>query len=120
MLDEITYSFPNFNGTAVEVWEWISNFTQHFTGYVITYPYWEFSGSMLVKVALGVWANPGEFVALVKFGKNFLGNSVFFFSSPYSRVYLLTKIPKDQGFEYKLLVFFINVSNLGIIRASIG
>ena len=24
--DEITYPFPNFNGTAVEVWEWISNF----------------------------------------------------------------------------------------------
>ena len=24
--DEITYSFPNFNGATVEVWEWISNF----------------------------------------------------------------------------------------------
>ena len=24
--DEITYPFPNFNSTAVEVWEWISNF----------------------------------------------------------------------------------------------
>ena len=28
--DEITYSFPNFNGVAVEVWEWISNFIPHF------------------------------------------------------------------------------------------
>ena len=25
--DEIIYSFPNFNGATVEVWEWISNFT---------------------------------------------------------------------------------------------
>ena len=24
--DEITYPFPNFNGTTVEVLEWISNF----------------------------------------------------------------------------------------------
>ena len=24
--DEITHPFPNFNGCAVEVWEWISNF----------------------------------------------------------------------------------------------
>ena len=36
--DEITYPFPNFNGCAVEVWEWISNFITHFTGHVITYP----------------------------------------------------------------------------------
>ena len=27
MWDEITYQFPNFNGCAAEVWEWISNFT---------------------------------------------------------------------------------------------
>ena len=26
MLAEITYPFPNFDGTTVEVWEWISNF----------------------------------------------------------------------------------------------
>ena len=36
--DEITYRFLNFNGSTVEVWEWISNFTLHFTRYVITYP----------------------------------------------------------------------------------
>ena len=30
ILDEITYPFPNFNGAAVEVWEWISNFIPHF------------------------------------------------------------------------------------------
>ena len=32
--DELTYPFPNLNGTTVEVWEWISNFIPHFTGYV--------------------------------------------------------------------------------------
>ena len=29
---EITYPFPNFNGTTVEVWEWISNLIPYFTG----------------------------------------------------------------------------------------
>ena len=24
--DETTYPFPNFNGSTVEAWEWISNF----------------------------------------------------------------------------------------------
>ena len=28
---EITYPIPNFNGVAIEVWEWISNFISHFT-----------------------------------------------------------------------------------------
>ena len=37
MCDDISYPFPNFNGTAVEAWEWISNFIPHFTTYVITY-----------------------------------------------------------------------------------
>ena len=37
MWDEITYSFLNFNGATVEVWEWISNFIPHFTGHVIEY-----------------------------------------------------------------------------------
>ena len=36
--DEITYPFPNFNGCTVEVWEWMNNFTLHFTGHVITFP----------------------------------------------------------------------------------
>ena len=37
--DEITYSFLIFfNGVIVEVYEWISNFTPHITGHVITYP----------------------------------------------------------------------------------
>ena len=27
--DEITQSFPNFNGCIIDVWEWISNFTLH-------------------------------------------------------------------------------------------
>ena len=37
--DEITYPFPNFNGTTVEVWEWITNFIPHFTEHVIIYPW---------------------------------------------------------------------------------
>ena len=41
MWDEITYPFPNFNGATVEVWKWISNFTPHFIGRVITYPCWD-------------------------------------------------------------------------------
>ena len=28
--DEITYPFPYFNSANVKVWEWISNFIQHF------------------------------------------------------------------------------------------
>ena len=39
--DEITYLFPNFNGTAIEVWEWISNYIPYITDHVITYPYWD-------------------------------------------------------------------------------
>ena len=30
--------FPNFNGAAIEVWGWISNFISHFIGRVIIYP----------------------------------------------------------------------------------
>ena len=30
MWDEITYSFPNFNGCTFEVWEWINNSIPHF------------------------------------------------------------------------------------------
>ena len=29
----------NFNGGAVEIWEWISNFTPHLVMDVIAYPY---------------------------------------------------------------------------------
>ena len=32
--DKIIYSFPN--GTAIEVWEWVSNLILRFTGHVIT------------------------------------------------------------------------------------
>ena len=35
--DEITYPFPNFNCSTVEVWEWISNFIPHFIIDVIIY-----------------------------------------------------------------------------------
>ena len=37
--DEMTYSFPNFNGVTVEVWEGIVNFIPHFMMYVITYSF---------------------------------------------------------------------------------
>ena len=38
---EISCPFPNFNGEAVEVWEWISNFIPNLTRNVVTYPYWD-------------------------------------------------------------------------------
>ena len=31
MYNEITYSYPNFGGAAVEVWAWIINFCPHCT-----------------------------------------------------------------------------------------
>ena len=40
MWDEITYPFLNFNG-AIDVWEWINNSIQHFTGHVIIDPCWD-------------------------------------------------------------------------------
>ena len=47
--DEFTYPLSNFNGAAVEVWEWISNFIPHFLGHVITctYPCWDQGGPSL-------------------------------------------------------------------------
>ena len=36
----ISYPFPNFSGSAIEVWESISNFIPHIIMDVITYPYW--------------------------------------------------------------------------------
>ena len=41
--DKITYPFQNFNGTAVEVWDWTSNFAPHFMFDVITCPYWDWT-----------------------------------------------------------------------------
>ena len=55
MWDEITFPFPNFNGTPVEVWKWISNVVTHFSGYVITYTNWDQSYSILVKDASGFY-----------------------------------------------------------------
>ena len=39
--DAITYPFLNLNGAAVDVWEWISNFTHTLLVAVITSPCWE-------------------------------------------------------------------------------
>ena len=47
--EELTYPYLNFNGATVEVLVWISNFTPHFTEYVITYPCWDWSLTMPVK-----------------------------------------------------------------------
>ena len=33
--------FPNFNGVAVDVWGWISNFIPLFVEDVIIYPVWD-------------------------------------------------------------------------------
>ena len=46
--DDIIYLFLNFNGSTVEVEEWISYFSPHFTGHVITYPCWNKIYFMLV------------------------------------------------------------------------
>ena len=51
MWDEVAYPLPNFNGATVEVWEWISNFIQHFTGHVITHPWWDSNWSMSINGA---------------------------------------------------------------------
>ena len=52
--NEITHLFPNFNGAAVGVWEWISNFILHFMMDAITYPYtyhpWEAMGLRLLTI----------------------------------------------------------------------
>ena len=39
--DEITYPFPNFNGCAVEICEWLRNVMPHFMMHVIPNPCWD-------------------------------------------------------------------------------
>ena len=50
--DEITYPLPNLNDAAVEDREWTSNYMLHFTGHVITYPFWEYGSSVVAKGTL--------------------------------------------------------------------
>ena len=67
MWDEFTYLFQDFNSSAVEVLEWISNFNQHFTGHVITYAWYEIINVinwLLVVHGIG-WVAP--FVLQIKF-----------------------------------------------------
>ena len=52
--DKNTYLFPNFNGVAVEVWEWISNSTHTLLGIWFIHPCWDSSQPVLVKGAKGV------------------------------------------------------------------
>ena len=47
---EITFPFPNFNGSSVEVWEWISNIAPRFLMDLIINPW-----SILVQGAPEVW-----------------------------------------------------------------
>ena len=53
MLDEITYTFPNVNGTTFEVSEKISNFISHIIMAAITWPGWDQSETIWVKGATG-------------------------------------------------------------------
>ena len=55
-LSEITHTSSNCNDTEVEVWEWISNYIPHFTGFAITYPRWNQS-TLLVKGPLAATAH---------------------------------------------------------------
>ena len=41
MWDGITYPLPNFNGSTVEVWKWISHFISHIIKNVVSYPCWD-------------------------------------------------------------------------------
>ena len=43
MWSENTNRFPNFNGAAGEVWEWIGYFIPHIIMGVNTYPFWDLS-----------------------------------------------------------------------------
>ena len=46
------YSFPNFSGAVIKVWECISDCIPYFTGNVITHPCWYWSWSMLVRCSI--------------------------------------------------------------------
>ena len=43
------YYFFIPNGYTIEVWVWMSNFIAHFMMYMITYPCWDLSLTMLIK-----------------------------------------------------------------------
>ena len=65
MWDGITYPFPNFNSWTDEVWEWISNLLSHLVMDMITYQCQDWSETMLVKWALGIWLSYSEIRAIV-------------------------------------------------------
>ena len=44
--DEFTSTFPSFNGSTVELWEWINDFVPHFIGHMPTYPIRHWTQSM--------------------------------------------------------------------------
>ena len=49
--DEFTYPFPNFNGAAIDVFEWIHHFISRCIMDVITHPCQDYSKSVLVIMA---------------------------------------------------------------------
>ena len=53
MWDEIIYRFLNFNRGAIEVVEWMGNFTPHVDRRMITYPYWDERELVLIRWAPG-------------------------------------------------------------------
>ena len=54
MWDEIANPFPNFNGAAIEVWEWISNLISHYR----TCDYLSMLGLMMIHVIKrGPWCH---------------------------------------------------------------
>ena len=57
MWDEITNPFPNFNGAAVEVWEWISSLIPLFIGPMITYPLGQIIDCRLFSAKPLTWTN---------------------------------------------------------------
>ena len=67
---EITCPFPNFSGTTVEVWEWMSIFTPHFIMYVITYPCWDKSKPFLVKGVPGVPVMSNDVILHVEYANS--------------------------------------------------
>ena len=73
--DEITYPFPKLNGSAVEVWEWISNIITYFTGHVITYAcitvqVVEVAAEVLRGPSITLLSSSCEHLSLANFGKN--------------------------------------------------
>ena len=80
--DEITYPFPNFNRSTIEVFEWISNFIPHFIMDVISHLCTcQSIGSTIDdtgKHTEQTWASEGNNILRCIFLTKLLWNSIFF------------------------------------------